>query len=276
MAEPPVVPGRKARVIVLASGKGGVGKTAIAVNLSLALAQAGRKTMLVDCDLGLADAAIMLGVNPDTTLEDVMIGRASLDAAMQPAGDGLMLVPGANGVIAAPLLDKPARRRIADAFRPHAQTLDYLVVDPPAGIQPPVLRLLGMADRILLVLTAEPTAFMDAYATVKLLTLEHGCTQVSVIANMVDCDATGRDLFNRFHDVASRFLPSELDYLGALPRDEHVRMAIMHKRPCFAHYPASRASVAIGRLAQALAAIDLPPCAGGSRFFGLEHANGIH
>lgn len=267
---------RTARVVVLASGKGGVGKTAIAVNLSLALARAGRRTMLVDTDLGLADAAIMLGVNPETTLEDVMIGRAPLDAAIQPAGDGLLLVPGASGIVTAPALDKPARRRIADAFRPHAHEQDYLIIDPPSGIQPPVLRLLGMSDRILLVLTAEPTAFMDAYATVKLLTLEHGCTTVSVIANMVDSEASGRDLFGRFHDVASRFLSSELDYLGSLPRDEHVRMAIMHKTPCLAAYPESRASAAFGRLAQALAATDIPPCAGGSRFFGLEHSDGVH
>lgn len=267
---------RKARVIALASGKGGVGKTAIAVNLALALARAGRKTMLVDCDLGLGDAAIMLGVNPEMTLEDVMIGRAPLDAAIQPAGDGLLLVPGTSGIVAAPDLDKQARGRIADAFRPQADALDYLIVDPPSGIQPPVLRLLAMTDRILLVLTGEPTSFMNAYAMVKLLALDHGCTTVSVIANMVDSEASGRDLFGRFHDVASRYLPSELDYLGSLPRDEHVRMAIMRKRPCLAEYPKSRASAAIGRLAQGLASIALPPCEGGSRFFGLEHLDGVH
>ena len=267
---------RKARVIVLASGKGGVGKTAIAVNMALALARAGRRTMLVDCDLGLADAAIMLGVNPETTIEDVLMGRAPLDAAIRPAGDGLLLVPGASGIVTAPDLDKPARRRIADSFRRQADALDYLIVDPPSGIQPQVMRLLAMSDRILLVLTGEPTAFMDAYATVKLLALDHGCTTVSVIANMVDSETSGRDLFGRFHDVASRFLPSELDYLGSLPRDEHMRMAIMHKRPCLVAYPESRASAALGRLAHALAAIDLPPSVGGSRFFGLEHSDGVH
>lgn len=267
---------RRARVVMLASGKGGVGKTAIAINLSIALARAGRKAMLVDCDFGLGDAAIMLGMNPETTIEDVMMGRAALDAAIQSTTDGLLLVPGANGVAVSAALAKPDRRRMADSFRPHADALDYLIVDPPGGIQPHATRLLAMSDRIVIVLTGEPTSFLSAYGIVKLLALEHGCTSVSVITNMVDSEASGRDLFSRFHDVASRFLPSELDYLGSLPRDEHIRMAIMHKRPCLIAYPESRASAAMVRLAQALDSLDMPPSAGGSRFFGLEHPHGIY
>ncbi|WP_197277020.1 P-loop NTPase [Sphingomonas profundi] len=266
---------RKARVLVTASGKGGVGKTAVAVNLAVALARAGRRTMLVDCDFGLADAAIMFGVNAPTTIEDVMNARVPLDAAITPTEDGVLLVPGASGSTTAADLAKPDRRRLAEGFRRHADVLDYLIVDPPAGIQPQTMRLLAMSDRILLVLTGEPTAFMNAYATVKLLALDHGCTRISVIANMVDSEVSGRDLFGRFHDVASRFLPSELDYLGSLPRDEHMRMAIMRKRPCLAAYPESRASAAVLRLAHAFETIDMPPCPGGSRFFGLEHSNGV-
>ncbi len=266
---------RKARVLVVASGKGGVGKTAIAANLSVALARMDRRTMLVDCDFGLANTGIMLGVRGETTIEDVMAGRAPLDAAITPASAGLLLVPGASGVASASEMSKADRRRLSDSFRPHAEALDYLVIDPPAGIQPQTMRLLAMSDRILLVLTGEPTSFMDAYATVKLLALDHGCTTVSVISNMVDSEVSGRDLFNRFHDVASRFLPSELDYLGSLPRDEHMRMAIMRKRPCLEAFPESRASTALLRLAGALDAIDIPPCTGGSRFFGLEHHGNV-
>ncbi len=267
--------GRRARIVVMASGKGGVGKTSIAVNMALALARTGKRTMLLDCDYGLGNAAIMLGVNAEMTIEDVMLGRVALEDAIETTGDGLLLVPGASGVVQTKELARPDRRRLADAFRPQAETLDYLLVDPPSGIQPNTMRLMAMSDRILLVLTGEPTAFMDAYATVKLLALDHGCTTVSVIANMVDSEGSGRDLFGRFHDVASRFLPSDIDYLGSLPRDEHLRMAIMHKQPCITAYPESRASTAIMRLAVALDSLDMPACAAASRFFGLEHGNGL-
>ena len=264
--------GRRARVIVMASGKGGVGKTAIAVNLATALAQASKRTMLADCDFGLADAGIMLGVRADATIEDVMTGRTDLADTIVTTGEGLMLVPGASGVAAEPEISAPVRRLLANGFAAYAGSLDYLIVDPPGGIHPLALRLRAMSDRILLVLTAEPTAFMNAYATIKLLAQEHGVTRVSVIANMVDSEVSGRDLFDRFHDVASRFLPSELEYLGSLPRDEHVRMAIMRRQPCLSAFPESRASAAFGRLAAALSTHPMPPSAGGARFFGLEQS----
>lgn len=262
---------RKARVVALASGKGGVGKTSIAVNLSVALARQAHGTMLLDADFGLANAAIMLGLNPLETIEDVLEGRCPIEAVVQTTDDGLKLVPGATGVVPGGAFLNADRRRVAESFRREAAMLDYVVIDPPSGVQERTLGFLSMSDRVLLVLTAEPTSFMDAYATVKLLALEHGFTTISVIANMVDSEVSGRDLFDRFHDVASRFLPSELDYLGSLPRDEHMRMAIMRKQPCVATFPESRAATGVLRLAQTLAAQSILPAPGGSRFFGLEH-----
>ncbi|WP_162527302.1 P-loop NTPase [Sphingomonas solaris] len=266
---------RNVRVVALASGKGGVGKTSISVNLAVALAREGQRTMLVDTDFGLANAAVMLGVNPPDTIEDVLEGRLPVEAAMHVTGDGLRLLPGASGVLAdtAPL--ETANRRLAEGLRRQSETLDFVIVDSPSGVQPQTMRYLAMSDRVLLVLTAEPTSFMDAYATVKLLSLDHGYTAVSVISNMVDSEASGRDLFGRFHDVASRFLPADLRYLGSLPRDEHMRMAIMRKQPCVTAFPESRATAGLARLAQALAAHDIPPSSGGSRFLGLEHLDGV-
>jgi flagellar biosynthesis protein FlhG len=266
---------RNARVIALASGKGGVGKTNLAVNLTLALARAGRRAMLVDCDLGVANAAILLGLNAALTIEDYIAGQVPLESVVAEGPSGMLVVPGGSGNGAMPVIERAERRRLADGFRPYADSLDYLIVDSPSGIARQTLSVMAASDRVLLVLSAEPTAFMDAYATLKLLTLEHGCTNISVVANMVDHEAAGRELFRRFRDVAARFLPSEPHYLGSVPRDEHVRVAVLHKRACVEAFPEARASTAMMRLARALDQLAMPVALGGQRFFGMEAVHAV-
>jgi flagellar biosynthesis protein FlhG len=267
---------RAARVISLASGKGGVGKTNIAVNLSLSLSRLRRRSMLVDCDLGLANAAIMMGLNVAETIEDVVDGSLSLDEIVVDGPDALFVVPGGSGGDAALALDLSVRRRLADAFRPHRRSLDYVIVDTPSGAAPDTLDLVAASDMILLVVSPEPTAFMDAYATAKMLTLDHGATQISVVSNMVDDIAAGHDLFRRFRDVAARFLPSELDFLGSIPRDDRVRLAVMRKRCCVEVFPDAAASQALGRLARTIDALQLPARQGGDCFFGMEALIGAY
>jgi flagellar biosynthesis protein FlhG len=132
-----------------------------------------------------------------------------------------------------------------------------VIVDTPSGAAPDTLDLVAASDMILLVVSPEPTAFMDAYATAKMLTLDHGATQISVVSNMVDDIAAGHDLFRRFRDVAARFLPSELDFLGSIPPD-------------------AAASQALGRLARTIDALQLPARQGGDCFFGMEALIGAY
>jgi len=261
---------RSARVIALASGKGGVGKTHLAVNLALAFARMGRRSMLVDCDLGLANAAILLGLNAEVTLEDFVSGRIPLEAVVTEGPGGMLFVPGGNGIGAPPPIERAERRRMADGFRPYADAIDYMVIDAPSGISRQTMGVVAASDRVLLVLSGEPTAFVDAYATLKLLALDHGCHSVAVVTNMVEHDGAGRELFRRFRDVAARFLPCELEHLGSIPRDEHLRHAVMAKRPFLDAYPQARASAAMMRLARAIDDLAVPAGAGGTRFFGLE------
>jgi flagellar biosynthesis protein FlhG len=267
---------RSARVIALASGKGGVGKTNIAVNLSLALSRMRRRSMLVDCDLGLANAAIMMGLNASDTLEDVVDGSLSLDEIVVDGPDAVFVIPGATGGDNVPHLDTAARRRLGLAFRPHMRSLDYVIVDTATGNAPDTLDLVASSDMILLVVSPEPTAFMDAYATAKRLTLDHGATEISIVANLVDSEAAGRDLFRRFSDVAARFLTTELRFMGSVPRDEHVRAAVMRKRCCIQAFPDARASLALGRLARTIDILDMPATRGGARFFGMEALLEVH
>lgn len=267
---------RSARVIAVTSGKGGVGKTNVSVNLSVALARMGKQAMLVDGDLGLANANILLGLNSTTTIADVLARDCAMADVVQEGPSGMKLVPGHSGSGLNPALPASDRRRLADAFRPYAEEIDHVLVDTATGISPEALNLVAASDVILLVLSSEPTAFMDAYQLVKVLALEHDRTDVSVVTNMVDTEALGQQLFEQFQSVVSRFLPTRLTYFGSIPRDEHVREAVLRKRCCLEAFPDSRASAAFARVARAISDVKFPLTDGGQRFFGMEALHGAY
>jgi flagellar biosynthesis protein FlhG len=267
---------RNARVIAVTSGKGGVGKTNLSVNLSVALARLGKEAMLVDGDMGLANANILLGMNATTTIADVLARDCGMADVVQRGPAGVHIVPGHSGSGILPGLDKNDRRRLADAFRPYAANLDHVIVDTASGIYPEAMELVASSDLTLIVLSAEPTAFMDAYALVKVLALDHGCNAVSIVTNMVEDENSGRALFQHFSEVVRRFLPIRLTHLGSVPRDDHVRESVFRKRCCLEAYPESRASAAFTRIARTIADADVPATEGGHRFFGMEVVHGAY
>lgn len=265
---------RNARVIAVTSGKGGVGKTNISVNLSVALARMGKQAMLVDGDVGLANANILLGLNSDATIADLIARDCGMNDVVQEGPAGMKLVPGHSGGGIGLAAD--ARRRLAKAFRPYAGTMDHVLVDTASGISAEAMELVATSDVILLVLSAEPTAFMDAYQLVKVLALEHGRTDVSIVTNMVDGEETGRQLFHHFQEVVKRFLPTRLVHVGSIPRDNHVREAVLKKRCCVEAFPQSRATAAFTNIARKLCEQALPLTEGGHRFFGMEALHGAY
>ena len=270
-----VIGTRTARVIAVTSGKGGTGKTNVSVNLGVALARLGRRTMLVDCDVGLANANILLGVDSDLTIADLTTRERRIGEVTRKGPAGMMLLPGHSGTGLGGGLGDSARAVLADAFRPHVDDYDHVLVDTGGGMAGEGLSLVASSDLILVVLASEPTAFMDAYALVKGLALRHGCTDFAVVANRVSA-AEGRALFDRFSGVVGRFLPANLDYLGAIPDDPYLRDAVYAKRCCVEAFPSSPASRAFGRRAERIAGLDMPMMPGGHRFFGLEAAHGAH
>lgn len=263
---------RSARVIAVTSGKGGVGKTNLSVNLSVALARQGSRAMLVDGDIGLANANILLGLNATGTIADVIAQGACIADVVQTGPGGMILVPGHSGGGLGLALTDSDRDRLGRAFRPYARQIDHVLVDTASGISPDALEFVAASDLILLVLSSEPTAFMDAYQLVKVLALEHDRTDIAIVTNMVDDEAAGRQLFAHFQEVVRRFLTTRLSHLGSIPRDEHVREAVLRKRPCMDAFPDSRASAAFTRLARTLSERDVPATAGGDRFFAMEEA----
>ena len=249
-------------VVAVASGKGGVGKSHASVNLAVALARLGKRVTLLDADMGLANAGMLLGLKPDRGVERVLEGEAIAEVARAgPAGVRLLS--------ASALIGDEARARLCAAFAPMVPDLDYLLIDAAAGIGADVTGLASASDVVAILLADEPASFMDAYALLKTLHLDHGCRRFVVVTSMVPDEAAGRLLFANFGRVVSRFLDAEVAHLGSVPRDGRVRQAALAKRPVVELFPDSRAGLAFVRLARALDAdVARHPVDGASTFFG--------
>lgn len=240
----------RAQIIAVASGKGGVGKTNISVNISVALAKAGGRTLLVDCDMGLANAAILLGIDPVWTIGDLLAGRCTINDLVHEGPAGLHFIPGHSGTGSGSTLSASERRRLFDALQPWFDNFDHVVIDIGSGIEATALALIAEADVPLIVVTPEPTSFVDAYALVKALIVSHGTTRFQVVANTVRHDIAGRALFDQFKGVVTRFLDVKLSFAGSIPEDGFVRQAVVRKRCVIDAFPGSPSAKAFGLIAR--------------------------
>lgn len=267
---------RSARVISIACGRSGVGKTTIAANLALSLSKMHRRAMLVDCDPGPTDATRMMGIGSKETIADVIGGRLTIDEIVVDGPHSLFVVP-AVSPDSAMQVDLAARLKLADAFRPHRRSLDYVIVDTPGSADPDTLDMVASADLPIVVLAPDADRFMDAYGTVKLLARDHDVNQIAIVTNRISDDAQGRELFRRFRDVAGRFLgQTELSYLGGIPFDERVTTAALRRRLVTDQYPNARSAQAIGNLARTIDSLDIAAEAGGDCFFGMEAVGRVY
>jgi len=237
------------QVIAVTGGKGGVGKTTIAVNLAAALAARGKDVMLLDGDLGLANVDVFLGLTPRLTLADVLAGNCSLEEVVIEAPQGFRVVPAASGIAQLAELDTLTHLGLVRAFGDLTTDLDVLVVDTAPGIAGSVLQFSQAAQQVLVVLCDEPASLTDAYALIKILSRDHGVKKFRVLVNQVRGRGLGQALFQRFERVATRFLSVELDYVGEIPEDAFLRRSIREQRPVVAAYPSAPAAVALKTLA---------------------------
>ena len=256
------------RVIAVTSGKGGVGKTHVAANLAVLAARAGRRVLLVDADLGLANADLVLGVDPAAHVGHLLDGSASAEDVLARGPHGLSILGAASGIQELTELDDHAKLRLVEALDTLDHRFDLVLVDCGAGIGDNVVFFAGAAQEALLVVTPEPTSLSDAYATVKVLSATAGVPRFGVVANQA-ADFQGRDVFRRLTQITSRFLASaQVSYLGSIPRDESVPRALHCRRPLVDLFPRSPASRAFDALHQKILATAPPESLdGGVRFF---------
>jgi flagellar biosynthesis protein FlhG len=256
------------KVVAITGGKGGVGKTLVSVNLGAALARAGRSTMLLDADLGLANVDVLLGLHARRNLEHVVSGECSLEEVIVTAPSGLRVVPASSGSIAMATLGRVQHAGLVNAFGQLFEPLDVLLVDTAAGLSDAVVTFSEAAQRVVVVVCDEPASLTDAYGLVKVLSRRQAGCRFEVVANMVDSAAQGRALFDKLARVCDRFLGFTPSYLGHVPHDEYVRQAIRRQTTVVEAFPSSPSARAFQRLAQSV--VGWSPAAGargGIEFF---------
>ncbi|MBI2896004.1 MAG: MinD/ParA family protein [Deltaproteobacteria bacterium] len=240
------------RTIAVTSGKGGVGKTQIAANLAVGLAQKGLKVVLLDADLGLASLDLALGLKPQFDLRSVLDGEKNIDEILLEGPAGVHLVPACPGRYEMANLNGTERAALANAVDEVAKKFDVLVIDTGAGIGGNAVTFASAADDVLLVTTPDPTAVRDAYAMAKVLNRRSGLERIHLVSNQVASEAEGLELHSRLDAIVRRFLTLELGYLGCIPRDESVRQACAAGEPFVLRSPSSVAARATEGLVRRL------------------------
>jgi len=240
---------RSVQVIAVTGGKGGVGKTTVAVNLSLALAKLGRRVVLLDGDLGLANIDVLLGFSRQYTLADLIEGRCELSDVVVRGPGGVRIVPAASGIQSMVHLSPAQHAGLIQAFSEIGDSLDVLVIDTAAGIGASVVSLVRAAHEVLLVVCDEPTSITDAYALIKLLNRDYGMDRFRVLVNMAQSPQEGRALFAKLTKITDHFLDVSLQYVGAVPYDECARRAVQKQRAVYEHFPRSKCAQAFQDIA---------------------------
>ncbi|VVO90176.1 Flagellum site-determining protein YlxH [Pseudomonas fluorescens] len=258
------------QVIAVTGGKGGVGKTTVAVNLSLALAELGRRVVLLDGNLGLANIDALLGLAPQYTLADLIEGRCELSDVLVRGPGGVRIVPAASGIRSMVHLSPAQHAGLIQAFSEIGDSVDVLVIDTAAGIGASVVSFVRAAQEVLLVVCDEPTSITDAYALIKLLNRDYGMNHFRVLANMAQSPQEGRNLFAKLTKVTERFLDVTLQYVGAVPYDEIVRKAVQNQRAIYENFPRSKSAQAFQAIALKVDAWPLPGDPRGHVEFFLE------
>ena len=240
-------------VLSISSGKGGVGKTSLAVNTSFALASGGTKCLLVDGDLGLANIDVLLGLTVQTTIRDVMAGIADPSSVIVYPKPCLGILPASSGVPDMVNLGPEDQRQIGGVLRGIMGGFDCVVIDTAAGIGPSVLWFNAFSEKNVVIFTPDPTSFTDAYALIKVLSREYGRQDFHLISNLVKDEGEGLKIYDGFSKVIKRFLNVTPHHIGHVPLDKDVTRAVREQRPFYETTPASKASKAIGKIASTFA-----------------------
>jgi flagellar biosynthesis protein FlhG len=256
------------RVIAVASGKGGVGKTSLVANLAVAFAKTGCRVLAIDGDLGLANLDLALGVQAGPTMMDLLVGSAGIDDVLLTAAEGVAVLPACSGRYELANLGERDRHNLFAAIDKLDQRFDAVLVDTAAGIGSNAIAFAGAAQIVVVVANAEPTSLADAYAFIKVVSTRHRIKRVHVIANMVKGPSEGEDVYRRLCDLADRFLDVGLDYVGAVIRDGAVGRSVHAGVPVIIGEPRAPASHCIRSVAHKLAHLnDCEPPAGGIQLF---------
>jgi flagellar biosynthesis protein FlhG len=243
-------PRRPPRVIAVTSGKGGVGKTNVVANLAVALSQRGQRVLILDADLALGNVDVLFGIIPPFTLEHVLLGQKSVSEIMVQGPAGVRILPTGSGTEEMTRLTAEQKLILLSELDRLEEEVDVFLIDTAAGISSNVLYFNTVAQEILVVATPEPTSITDAYAMMKVLSRQHDEKRFNLLVNMVRGEQEGKESFKKLSRVADQFLGVAVDYVGAIPFDDYLRMAVCEQKAVVERYPHSRSSLRFSELAQ--------------------------
>ncbi len=261
---------QQVKVIAVSGGKGGVGKTNVSLNTAIALGQLGKRVLVLDADLGLANVDVMLGLRVKRNLSHVLSGECELDDIIIKGPADINVIPATSGTQSMVDLTPSEHAGLIRAFSDMRTKFDVLIVDTAAGISDMVLSFCRASQDVMLVVCDEPTSITDCYALMKLLSRDHGVFKFKVVANMVRSPKEGQQLFGKLAKVSDRFLDVALELVGVIPFDENIRKSVRKQQAIVEAFPNSPAAVAIKSLANKLIQWPVPNHPSGHLEFFIE------
>lgn len=242
-----------AKVITVTSGKGGVGKSNISVNLAIQLSRFGKKVVVLDADFGLANIEVMLGLRPKYNLADMMFHGKSVKEIIAPGPENIAFISGGSGLREMTNLSRDQIQSLVLSMYELDQVADIVLIDTGAGISDTVIDLVMCSAQVLLVATPEPTSITDAYALLKTIQrqvdFDPGRMKIQMIGNRTKSYEDGKDLFRKLSTVSGKFLQVQMEYLGSIPDDPKLQNAVMRQVPVSIAYPNAPAARAMMELA---------------------------
>jgi len=248
---------REVKVVALASGKGGVGKTTLAINLAISLTRFGHRPMVVDADMGLGNVDLMLGLTPRYNLSHYLDGKKEFEEIVVSGPSGIHLMPCSSGGKMPETFDSQAREKLVERLKNSFDYCDIAVIDTGGGLSDNIIDFLLHADEVFLVTTPEPTSIMDSFGVVKTLAAEKEKLSVRLMINMAHEKADARHVLSTLKLVTKQFQNVDFQYVGSVGLDPNVSKSVRHQQPIVLYNPASRAARDIEMLAMKLADYDV-------------------
>jgi flagellar biosynthesis protein FlhG len=238
------------QVIAVTSGKGGVGKSNVTVNLAVTLAQGGDKVMIMDADMGLANIDVLLGLTPGQNLSHVINGECTLEETIIEGPSGIKIVPASSGIAMMSDLTPAQNAGVIRSFSELTEPVDILLIDTAAGLSDSVVSYTRAAREVIVVVCDEPASITDAYAMVKVMNRDYGVERFHVLANQAHGAQQGRELYNKLARVSQKFLDVTLDFLGSVPYDDCLKKAVQKQKAVVEAFPRSPSAMAFKQVAK--------------------------